>query len=619
MTKKISDNLISQSRLNKLFRITSVQYIFTAHDAPHRAIIVSNRSGNYQLYAVDFKSGYERQITHKKGGVLFGSISPDGKYVYVLNDRDGSEYGHFMRILFEGGEAINLTPDVVPYFSYSLSSDHANNTLCFTASIDGTNAVFVVTQQNSSFSTHKIYVSKNLLSEPICSSDGKFICVAESGEKRNKNVLLLLTTDKDRQILRSHSFETIIPLAFSKTAQSPIVLALSRTNSWLRPILYDFETKNIFKIQHKKFSGDVWVLSWIEDRNEMVVCDVYQAKQMLYIYNTNTKKLRRIGPRTGSFNFHFNSLVRLSDGSFIVQWHDFNTSPRLIRLHSPHYDTWSEISKWSGKFRSQYQIKSIRVHSTDGERVQAWIVQPHRVNKRLPFVIDVHGGPHGVSGNEFSPEAQAWLEAGFGYCTVNYRGSISFGKNFERKIYGNPGHWEVEDVAAVRNWLVRNNYTDANHIILYGWSWGGYVTLLALGKYPALWRCGIAGAAITDCVMQYEDEPAYFKAQDKERFNGTPQTARARYICSSPISYANRIQSPILLLHGKNDVRCPPRQIQHFISKLKKLCKDISIIWFPSGHIGDFTNILLRTQLMRKILNFAITCKKMPLKNKIVS
>lgn len=619
MTKKIPNNSISQSKLSKLFKITNVQYVFAAHNAPHRAIVVSNRSGDYQLHAVDFKSGYERQITHKKGGVLFGSISPDGQYVYVLNEHSGNEHGHFIRIPFEEGKAVDLTSNLNPYFSYSLASDHENKTLCFSASINDANAVFVVKNEGRDFSNRKIYSSKHSLSEPICSPDGQFICVAESGEKKGKNVLMLLPTGKDRQILRSRSLETIIPLAFSQTGQRPIILALARMNDWLRPIVYDFERKGVFKIQHKEFRGDVWVLAWDEDRNEMIVCDVYQAEQKLYIYNTHTKKLQRIGPNTGSFNFHFDSIVRLSDSSLIVRWSDFNNSPRLIRFRAPRYDTLEKLQAWSGNFISRYQIKNVWVCSSDGTQVQTWIVRPHGASKRLPFVIDVHGGPHGVAGDEFSPETQAWLKNGFGYCAVNYRGSIGFGKAFERKIYGDPGHWEVEDVAAVRNWLVRNNYADADSVIINGWSWGGYVTLLALGKYPGLWRCGIAGAAITDCVMQYEDEPAYFKAQDRERFGGTPKTVLTHYIRSSPVSYIDRIQSPILLLHGENDVRCPPRQIRHFINKLKKINKDVSVVWFSSGHIGDFTNTLLRTRLMSKALHFATVCKKIPLKNKIVS
>jgi dipeptidyl aminopeptidase/acylaminoacyl peptidase len=390
-------------------------------------------------------------------------------------------------------------------------------------------------------------------------------------------------------------------------------------DNWLRPILYNFAQKRIIEIRHDVFRGDVWVLRWDEDIEEMILCDVYQARQKLYRYNTRTQKITQIGPKIGGFNFHFNSAGRLGDGSLILKWHDFNTSPRLIRIRAPRYDKWNEITPWSGDVKSRYEVKSIWVSSSDGERVQMWVVRPRKTKKYLPFVIDIHGGPHGVTGDEFSPEAQIWLANGFGYCSVNYRGSIGFGKKFERKIYGNPGCWEVEDIVAARNWLIRKEYAEPNNIILYGWSWGGYVVLFALGKYPDLWRRGIAGAAIADCIMQYEDEPAYFKAWDQEIFRGTPKTARARYARSSPVTYVDRIQAPILLLHGKNDVRCPPRQIRYFVNKLKKLNKRISIEWFKSGHTGEFTDTSLRVKLMSKVLRFAAINKRTPLKNKKVS
>ncbi|MBT9148510.1 MAG: Dipeptidyl aminopeptidase BIII [Syntrophomonadaceae bacterium] len=238
-----------------------------------------------------------------------------------------------------------------------------------------------------------------------------------------------------------------------------------------------------------------------------------------------------------------------------------------------------------------------------------WIAQPKGV-KHPPFIIDVHGGPHGVISDEFSPEAHAWIENGFGYCAVNYRGSIGFGKKFERKIYGNPGYWEVEDIVAARNWLVRNNYANPKHITLYGWSWGGYVTLLAMGTYPALWSSGISGVGIADCLLQYEDEPAYFKAQDEERFRGTPETARSRYLRSSPITYVNHIQSPLLILHGENDVRCPPRQMKRFIDALEKNKKSFNVEWFKSGHVGGFTDTNLRVRLINKVIRFALGTQK---------
>ncbi|PIQ66647.1 MAG: hypothetical protein COV96_00305 [Candidatus Zambryskibacteria bacterium CG11_big_fil_rev_8_21_14_0_20_42_18] len=595
--------------LRKLFETTAVQYLFTSSVTSHRALVVSNISGNYQLHVVDFKTGLSYQVTNSPHGALFGSISPDGEYIYTLKDQSGGEFGHFARVLFGSKETINISPNLPPYFSYSVSTSIDNDILCFTAALEGKNKLFVVSCHQNIFELPKeIYTTTSTLSEPICSPDGKYVCVAETDSGKQGSTLLLLKSNTNNKSVykRSRIFNALIPLAFSRTTDSPTIFALARRKGWYRPIRYDFIQKSVLEISHLSFRGDVWVLKLDEEIGTMILCDVYEATQTLYLYNMHTRRIKRIGPKVGSFNFHFDSVVTLKDSSLILKWHDFNHSPRLLKLNASRYDTWNKISQWSGNISTDYLIESVRFQSSDGELVQMWIARKQGAKNPTPFVIDVHGGPHGVTGDEYSPEAQAWLKAGFGYCAVNYRGSIGFGKKFEQKIYGNPGHWEVEDVVAARSWLVKKRYADPENVVLQGWSWGGYVTLLALGKYPLLWNCGIAGAAIADCAMQYEDEPAYFKADDKKRFKGTPTTARIRYVRSSPSTYVNQIQAPIFMIHGKNDTRCPPRQIKYFKDLLKKADKDVTVEWFTSGHIGGFTDTALRISLIEKSIKFAM-------------
>jgi len=597
-------------RLRAPFKTPSVQYVFAAQEAPYRTLVVSNRSGDYQLHAVNFMTGFHRQVTKKKNGALFGSLSPGGERIYFLDDTEGDEQGHFIQTRFTKDVPFNITPDNEPYFSYSIQSNADGRVLYFTASLEDKNRLFAARgNQDGRRSVEETYATGASLSEPVCSLDGTMVCVAETNPETGGNSQLILFQKEGTEAQRSKRFDTILPLSFSN-APMPIVLALARIGDWLRPVLYDFTRGNTSEIQHPSFRGDVWVLSWDEARDRMILCDMYHAEQKLYLYDTRTCRIRRIGPRTGSFNFHFNAVATRPDDSLILRWSNFNTSPRLIRLNAPRYDTWEELPEWSGHEVSNHEIKNVWTRSSDGKRVQLWIARPKNTKRPLPFVIEAHGGPHSVIGDEYSPEAQAWLVNGFGYCAINYHGSLGFGKDFEKKIYGDPGYWEVEDVVAARTLLVQNGYAEEKKITLYGWSWGGYATLLALGKYPSLWQCGIAGSAITDCVMQYEDEPAYFKAEDRERFGGTPETQRAQYVRSSPSTYRKRIQAPILILHGENDTRCPPRQIKYFIDALRKDSKLVSVEWFASGHTGEFTNTALRIKLIDKAIRFALDTQK---------
>ncbi len=98
--------------------------------------------------------------------------------------------------------------------------------------------------------------------------------------------------------------------------------------------------------------------------------------------------------------------------------------------------------------------RSITFPSSDGRIVQGWLGLPDGEGP-FPAILYAHGGPAAVVTECFSPETQTWLDHGFAYLTVNYRSSTTFGREFQEQIWGNPGHWEVEDVAAAHGWLMQ--------------------------------------------------------------------------------------------------------------------------------------------------------------------
>ncbi len=585
--------------VEKFFTVDSVKYIFAAENNPNRAVVVSNKTGNYQLHAVDFLTNYNRQVTDADGGKIFGSISSNGEYIYRLNNTDGSEHGHFIKEPFDGGGGVDISPESKNYFAYEVDDSEGGKTICFRASIDDKNHVAVSKKTGSEYALDLIYKTRSSLTEAVCSPSGSMFAVGEVDSKSDKERLVCGDTSGET-VKKSAPFKKANPIAFSGQDKNKLLVHGAK-GGWQRPFFFDIDTGESTFLTHTKFRGDVWVMRWIEEEDKLIVCDVFEARQTLYSLDVSENKLKRIGPDSGSFNYHFGS-VAVDDDSFIVRWSDFNTSPRLTSSSS---QAGSKLTNWSGSLSTDHRIESVTTPSSDEQLVQLWIVKPKGAESKIPFVLDIHGGPHGVTLNEFSPKALAWVKNGFGYCAVNYRGSTSFGRNFEKQIYGNPGFFEVEDTVAARNWLVNNEYAGSDQVILHGWSWGGYVTLLALGKYPELWAGGVAGSAIGDCVAQYKDEPAYFQAKDQERFGGTPEEVHEQYVKSSPITYAEKIQAPVLLIHGKNDVRCPARQIKNFKNVLEMHEKDVDISWFETGHTGSFTDTRLRIKNAQNAIKFA--------------
>jgi dipeptidyl aminopeptidase/acylaminoacyl peptidase len=186
----------------------------------------------------------------------------------------------------------------------------------------------------------------------------------------------------------------------------------------------------------------------------------------------------------------------------------------------------------------------------------------------------------------FMPNSQAWLDHGFAWLAINYRGSTGFGRPFREKIWGNLGEWEVADMLAAREWLISEGIAAANQVFLHGWSYGGYLTLLAMGRHPDLWAGGLAGTATVDWAMEYADLSAAMKGYSVALIGGTPEEKPDQYAAASPMTYVNRVRAPVLIIQGRRDTRTPARPVEAYQALMETLGKTIEVHWYDEGHLG---------------------------------
>ncbi len=214
--------------------------------------------------------------------------------------------------------------------------------------------------------------------------------------------------------------------------------------------------------------------------------------------------------------------------------------------------------------------------------VQGWLTTPDGTGP-FPTILDVHGGPQANESDRFFPTAQAFVDRGFAFLTLNYRGSTGFDREFEQAIWGAVGRNELADMVAAHAFLVREGIADPARIVSHGGSYGGYLTLLALGRRPDLWAAGVGYVAIADWRGLYEDgEP--LREYEVALFEGTPTTKPELYAEASPVTYVDRLTAPLLVIQGRNDARCPARQMEEYVDRAEALGKAIEIDWFDAGH-----------------------------------
>jgi dipeptidyl aminopeptidase/acylaminoacyl peptidase len=125
---------------------------------------------------------------------------------------------------------------------------------------------------------------------------------------------------------------------------------------------------------------------------------------------------------------------------------------------------------------------------------------------------------------------------------------------------------------------------DPARLVLSGGSWGGYLTLLGLGRQNHAWTLGIAAVPIADLAAHYEQQSTPLQAYWRSLFGGTPDEISDTLPEISPIEFADQVNAPVLMLIGDNDPRCPLGQAMNYVERLRRLGKPIELYRYDAGH-----------------------------------
>jgi dipeptidyl aminopeptidase/acylaminoacyl peptidase len=228
--------------------------------------------------------------------------------------------------------------------------------------------------------------------------------------------------------------------------------------------------------------------------------------------------------------------------------------------------------------------------SADGSEVEAWIMRPAGLEpgRRYPVLLNIHGGPFTQYGNKFFDEFHVYAGAGYAVVYPNPRGSSGYSEEWGRAIRGGddgPGWGSVdyEDVMAVVEEAVRRyDFCDPERLGVMGGSYGGYMTSWIVG-HTDRFRAACSERAVNTLYSQHgsSDIASFFKAYMgsylHEDLDG--------YLRLSPLTYAEKITTPLLILHSENDLRCNIEQAEQLFTVLRVLRRDVELVRFPGeGH-----------------------------------
>ena len=231
--------------------------------------------------------------------------------------------------------------------------------------------------------------------------------------------------------------------------------------------------------------------------------------------------------------------------------------------------------------------EEVAFKSKDGTEVHGLLTRPvgYADGSKVPLLLRIHGGPNGQDQHAWSTERQWFAANGYAVLAINYRGSSGRGQAFSRAIFADWGHYEVDDLLAGVDHVVKMGVADPNRLGVGGWSYGGILTDYLIAS-DTRFKAATSGAGTAFTVAFYGTDQ-YIIQYDYEI--GPPWNPKAweTYVkISYPFLHADRIRTPTLFLGGERDFNVPVQGSQQMYQALRSLGVDTQLVIYPNENHG---------------------------------
>lgn len=531
---------------------------------------------NHNLFVVDLKSGHIRRLTSDGSATVLNGVldwvygeelayretkrayewSPDGKKIAYLRLDDGPvpQYPltRFLKVhagIFE--QRFPQPGDPNPVATIRVVEANGN----------GGNAAYALRHGEE-------YIVPAFLWTP----DSKAVCFLTLNRDQASEVVHLWSSGADRHpVVETDPYwiNNVEPPQF--VAGGKEFLWLSERDGWNHLYLYTSAGKLLKKlttgdwlIDHPIFED---VPSYQVDRTRGWIyfesTDPDPRERQLYRVRLDGTGFKRLTRQPGT-----HALTLSPDGRFLIDnFSSLNDPPEIHLLRSD--GTYVATIDKPANHLAEYSLGKTElwtIKAADGTPLEARLLEPPHFDPRrkYPVIVDIYGGPgFQIVRNQWG--ATSWLdqllaERGFLVWSLDNRGSHGRGHAFETVIFKDMGQHELEDQLAGINYLKSLPYVDPARIGIFGWSYGGYMTLYALTHAPDVFKCGVAGAPVTDWH--------YYDSIYTERYMRTPEEDAEGYRKSSDVLAAANLHARLLLIHGVADDNVHLQNTINFIQAL---------------------------------------------------
>ncbi len=551
-------------------------------------VFSTNLTGRYNLWKVASGGGFPQQLTQSDDRQMGMSVSPDGKAVLFESDYGGGAISDLFETPLAGGPVVNLTgtPDV------------SENAARF--SPDGAHIVFdrrpatspMVDLAWMDLATRKVTMLTHETEPGFFWTCAGF---AEGGRVLIANRIDISQTQSvvwriDTATGKAQALTDTGPKAYNEASAvsadgRTIALKTQTPDGTMQAALFDTATRKATLVKPDGWEQGSGSLS--PDAGTMIVSSNVDGRTDLFAASGG--HVTRLDLPPGSNEEAGGPRSLSPDGKRLLVAHEASNTPFDLWTVDLAANRATQLTTLGLAAVSPANLPSAQIvhyKSEDGTVISALVWVPFNLTRdgSAPAVVYVHGGPAGQFPDYFSRLADALASRGYVVIAPDPRGSTGYGHAFEVANYKDLGGGDLTDEIYGAKFLEATGYVDAKKVGMTGGSYGGYMTLMALGKTPDLWAAGVEMYGIIDWFSMYENGSPPLRQYQVDLL-GDPVKDKATYDAASPMTYIANARAPLLVLQGENDITVPKEQADKVVAMLKAKGRTVDAHYYAGeGH-----------------------------------
>ena len=563
------------------------------------------RDGDWHIFLLDLdpaSGGRLRRVDEFDDACVCPAFSPDGRALYFARDDRGSECFDIYRHDLTDGTTVNLlpeTPDLAPAPDFTVSPDGSRLALSIDRGPSGTAATMPA--EPTSGGAALTALTDHWFNDwtPVWSPDGTRVAFRSDTHGQDSAVFVVRVASGE---IRAIGGEAATLAADPQWSPDGRALAFCGGDGEHNALgVYDVDRDLVTwawdgpgNVHSPRWSPDGRALAFIMDEG---------TENSLWLLDLGNGALDCLNVGTGS---HYAPAFSPDGGTLYCVLSGPGCPSDLFAIDLGAGAIRRLTDSLTDDLRRHEFVSGEAVFWTSRDRlteVPGLLCDPIRFNGAGAVLI--HGGPTWHHSNEWDPVRQALLDAGCMVVHPNYRGSDGYTRRWQLANRYLLGQGEAQDCAAAFDFLVEQG-CDPDRIAVTGRSHGGYLTMQMLTQFPELWACGVAGVPFFDHIDAQVD-PAVrddLRWWDVENC-GDLVADRARLEYYSPINHLDRVKAPLLILSADTDPRCPIRQVETVVERVRAAGAPCDAVIYPDeGH--EISGLEHRVDYERRTVEFIL-------------